>query len=555
MDLIGNGKTFKIPPYQRDYSWSEENWEDLWNDIIAMMSKPLERHFMGTLFIQEKKERNFVVIDGQQRLSTLNIFGLAVISTLNRLADQGIEPESNKERARHLQHRFIGEKDPASLMESTRLRLNNTDNFFYLNYLVQLTTPPNVRKFPKSNQLLWKCFQYFASKLHELEDDSSTGQAVASLLSVTVARRLYFICITVEDELDAYTFFETINARGLQLTVTDLLKNYLFSLVRVPADIELLHLQWESLLMSTEFDRFPEFLRYHLLCQHTQVPSHRVFKVVQNQTHSSGDVFTLMRELDQRSELFAAISDPNHDHWNEFPEAKPYVRELSLFQVYQMMPLIFAAWEFFSKDDFVRTLKVLSVMTFRYSIICKLNPNALDRVYPNVAKEVINQSATSPSDVFTLLKPVYVDDEIMRQKFSTFALNPRGQNKKIVKYILAQLEQQISGRPCDFETDHGTIEHILPEHPCQQWDETFPQKYQSASMYRLGNLTLLESTLNREIGNSTYDKKTTSYRESTYVMTRDIPKFAPEEWNLALLEHRQRQLSLTATHIWRSDFV
>ncbi|MCY4225899.1 MAG: DUF262 domain-containing protein, partial [Bacteroidetes bacterium] len=80
MDLIGNGKTFSLPPYQRDYSWSEQNWEDLWNDIVRMTEDTPDLHFMGTLFIQEKKDREFVVIDGQQRLTSLNIFGLAVIS-------------------------------------------------------------------------------------------------------------------------------------------------------------------------------------------------------------------------------------------------------------------------------------------------------------------------------------------------------------------------------------------------------------------------------------------------------------------------------------------
>ena len=229
---------------------------------------------------------------------------------------------------------------------------------------------------------------------------------MASLLSATVARKLYFICITVEDELDAYTLFETINARGLQLTITDLLKNYLFSLVRVPTDIELLQLQWESLLNSTEYERFPHFLRYHLLCNHEHVSRQRLFKIVRNQTLSNGDVFALMTELDQKADLFAAMFDPNHDHWNELPDAKPYIRELSLFQVDQMMPLIFATWEVFSQDDFVRVLKMLTVITFRYSVICKLNPNALDRVYPQAAQAVLHQSATSPSDVFTLIKSI-----------------------------------------------------------------------------------------------------------------------------------------------------
>ncbi|MCY4233565.1 MAG: HNH endonuclease family protein [Bacteroidetes bacterium] len=219
------------------------------------------------------------------------------------------------------------------------------------------------------------------------------------------------------------------------------------------------------------------------------------------------------------------------------------------------MPLIFATWEVFSQEDFARVLKLLSVITFRYSIICKLNPNLPDRVYPHAAKEVLSQSARTPSDVFTLIKSIYVDDEIMIKNFSTFALNPRGQNKKIVKYILATLEQDASGGTCDFETDHGTIEHILPENPMEQWDETFPPKYQRISMFRLGNLALLESSINRDIGNATYDKKSVAYHKSTYALTREIPEIAPEEWNLALLDKRQREFALKSIRLWRSDFA
>ena len=140
MELIGNGRSYSVPPYQRDYSWSEEEWEDLWNDIAGLTSGVQDHHFMGSLVIQGKSDREFLVIDGQQRLATLSLFALAIISKLNMMADEGVEPDSNKERAQQLRNRFIGEKDPASLTESTRLVLNHTDNSFYQDCLVQKET-------------------------------------------------------------------------------------------------------------------------------------------------------------------------------------------------------------------------------------------------------------------------------------------------------------------------------------------------------------------------------------------------------------------------------
>ena len=134
-ELIGNGKAYRVPPYQRDYSWSEEQWEDLWNDILELRTRPDERHYMGALVVEGKSDREFLIIDGQQRMATLSTLTLAVISKLRAMAERGFESEANKERAHELRNRFIGEKDPASLVESSRLFLNETDNAFYQDYL------------------------------------------------------------------------------------------------------------------------------------------------------------------------------------------------------------------------------------------------------------------------------------------------------------------------------------------------------------------------------------------------------------------------------------
>ena len=296
MELIGNGKLYRVPPYQRDYSWSEEQWEDLWNDIDELRSRSEDHHYMGALVVQGKSDREFLVIDGQQRLATLSLFALAVIDKLQGMADQEIEADANTERGRELRKRFIGEKDPASLTESTRLYLNETDNAFYQDYLVQLRTPLNPRGLPKSNRLLWECFRYFRDRLKTMKGLERDGRGIASLLSETLARQFLFILITVDDELNAYTVFETLNARGLELTTTDLLKNYLFSLVSVPTDLAVLQRRWQALIETVEQARFPTFLRYHMLCELPQVRSQRLFKLVRERTETPQDVFELLEQ-------------------------------------------------------------------------------------------------------------------------------------------------------------------------------------------------------------------------------------------------------------------
>ena len=555
MELIGNGKSFAVPPYQRDYSWTTEEWDDLWADITEIQSTPTERHYMGAVVVQAHTDRDFVVIDGQQRLATLTLLALAVIRRLEDLSRQDIEPEKNRERADTLLGRFVREKDVGSLQETSRLSLNETDDGFFKDYLVQRRDPQNPRRLPRSNALMWKCYRYFLDKLSEPESPYCDGESVASLLSETVSRQLLFILISVEDDLNAYTVFETLNARGVALTPTDLIKNYLFSRIKAKPDLDALQRRWRSLVETVGPEKFPEFLRYHYLTTHRKIRKSRLFKIVRTDVTTPTDVFGLLHALESRAELFAAMSDPNHEYWAESKEARGRVRELVLFKVTQMMPLVFTTREAFSPTDFDRVLKTLSVLSFRYNVVASRSRSELEPVYAEAAKAVADGTARMPRDVFRLLEAVYVDDAEFRREFETLSVNTRGPRKKQVRYILAQLETDTSGRSVDFETDPGTIEHILPENAGEVWDEAFPFNRRESFLYRIGNLTLLEGGFNRKIGNRPYAEKVGTYTESEYVLTQDIAERAPEEWTRALLEDRQRRLAQRAVQTWRSDFA
>ena len=215
LELLGNGRRFKVPPFQRDYSWSEEHWEDLWNDILALRNSADDRHYMGALVVEPVSDREFLIIDGQQRLATLSVIALVVIDRLRKLAAAGTDAAANEERATALRNRFIGEKDPASLVESSKLHLNETDNAFFQDYLVQLRDPLNPRGLPKSNRTLWDCFRWFGDRVARDQALAGDGAALAGLLSETIARKLLFILIAVDDELNPYAVFQTLNARGL----------------------------------------------------------------------------------------------------------------------------------------------------------------------------------------------------------------------------------------------------------------------------------------------------------------------------------------------------
>ena len=553
LELIGNGKAYRVPPYQRDYAWTEEEWEDLWNDVLDLLQESEGRHYMGALVVQGESDREFTIIDGQQRLATISILSLAVIAKLHRMADREIDAERNRERAMELRNRFVGEKDPASLIESSRMNLSLTDDAFYQDYLVQLREPPNPRGLPQSNSLLWRCFRYFSERLEALDDLEEDGEALARVLSETTARCLLFILIKVEDELDAYTVFETLNARGLELTTADLLKNYFFSRVRVQSDLEALQRRWQALIATVTLERFSDFLRYHFLCEQSGVRRERLFKLVRERVNTAQHVFNLLGALEHRAELFAALADANHEYWMERGDVKPYVQALILFRARQVTPVLFAAWERFSPDDFARVLKLVTVVSFRY-VVSGRNPNALEPAYHEAARAILDGIARRPGGVFAHLRSVYVDDGAFENSFAVYSLNPRG-SKKLVKYILCRLEERAGGVSRDPATEPATIEHIVPQNPSEDWFGSFTALEVDAATNRLGNMTLLESTVNRKVGNAPYTQKCTAYEGSVYALTREVAAMAPDEWTFALMENRQRHLARRATQVWRSDFA
>ena len=291
------------------------------------------------------------MIDGQQRIATLNLLVLAVIGYLQALADAGTEPDANRERAAALRAKFIGEKDPASLVEASKLSLNATDNAFYQDYLVQLRSPLNVRGLPKSNRLLWDCFSYFRRQVEAWLGTPADGTRLARLVSEAAGRQLMFIRIVVDDELIAYTVFETLHARGLELSATDLLKNYLFSRLRTPADLDALQRRWTSLMATVHQERFPEFLRYHLQCELPRVRSQRLFKLVRETVRDGAGVFSLLDALERRAGVFAALFDPARVLDRTARQRRPRTRPQRA-AVRRMTPLVFAAWEKLDEADF-----------------------------------------------------------------------------------------------------------------------------------------------------------------------------------------------------------
>ncbi len=551
-ELVANGRTYRVPRFQRDYSWEPDYWEDLWRDIEALLEDKGKLHYMGAIVVQSSDGRIFELIDGQQRFATLSLLALAVIERLKRLIESGVEAVENSERIEILRGAFLGDKDPASLTYRSKLRLNRNDDDFFQHRLLQFDFPPNPVRLPLSNKRMIDALNYFRSRLEQVQF-SEDGPELARFLTDVVGRRLIFIVITVEDELNAYTLFETLNARGVGLSPSDLIKNYLYGQVAASeADLDRLDRKWRDLIGRTRPDRFPEFLRHYLNCHEKRVRRESLFRITRSRARGAREVFSFVSDLEIYAELFAALPDPNHEYWREDSQRRRAIQALSCFGVTQVYPVLFAAYRQFSAGDFSSTLRMAAVISFRYNVVSQLSTSELEAHYNDAAIDILLGAIRSPRALFEALAPLYVADEKFKSDFSYFSIPAVGRRKKLVRYIAFELESDLQGRRIDPDADNGTLEHILPENPDEEWLEGFQPDEVEQEVHRLGNITLLEPALNRECANRTFREKMEIYRKSTYQLTRDISM--ADEWTPQEISGRQRRLAERAAAIWRLDF-
>lgn len=549
--LLSNGTHYEVPAYQRDYSWTEEHWEDLWDDILEI-ERTGRAHYMGAIVLTEQKADDYRIIDGQQRLATLSILVVAALRCLQDWIAADVQPEQNEQRKDLLHRAFLGGLHPVTLRTAPKLTLNSSNRRFYEGTLLTLQNPPSISALPAPEKSLWNALEFFRKKLREKFAEVQDGENLANFIYDVISTSLMFIQVTVEDEAGAYTVFETLNARGLELTAGDLLKNYLLSIVHSTGDGSLQQAveQWQVISNRVQARRLPEFLRHCLNSRRPYVRLERVYKSIRNDVKDARQVFDLLQELESASVLVEALDDPTHGFWNDFPDAKKSVRHLKLFGVVQYRPLAIACFAHLGEAELPRILKALDVISFRYNLILQRNTNKLEQVYNQIAMAVSTDKLTRGNDVVDALKnEIYVSDDEFREAFAKLEIQAGSKKTRQIRYILIALQKQEFGLDIDWETDSATVEHILPEHPDESWHQHFAGDLHERYVSRLGNYLLLEARLNaREASNRPYTEKVDVYQQSQYPGTSGL-RYA--EWTPRAIDERQMRMAKTATAIWK----
>ena len=556
--LLGNGLSYRVPPFQRDYSWTEDEWDDLWQDILGLFEKDGEaQHYMGYLVLQTSDNKRFDIIDGQQRLTTISIMILAGLSHLGDLVESNLDAENNKKRLEQLRSSYIGYLDPVTLVPQPKLELNRHNNRFYQTYLVSLEKLPQ-RGLNLSEHQLRKAFYWFRERLKaRCGMTVSSGKDLAFFLDALVDK-LFFTEIRVNDELNAFKVFETLNARGVRLSATDLLKNYLFSVISTQetheTELKALEDRWERIVGLLGSESFPEFLRVFWNSRNKLVRKSDLFKTIRKRILDRDAAFGLLRDLDQSAAVYSALRDPYDSSWNS--DEREALSQLLMFNVRQPLAMLMACHARFydgNRGAFTRILRAIAVLSFRYNVICNLQTHEQERLYSDIAWKVSSGSLTSSSDVIDALRVVYPDDDQFKIAFSEKELRTtNSRNKKVVRYIMFEIERLRSGHDFDFESALYSLEHILPEHPSEAWSNIEASR-QDRLIYRIGNMTPLETSRNGDLGNSDYTSKRTVYAQSAFRITRAVAEHY-DTWDEQKIDSRQSQMANLALGIWKIEF-
>ena len=550
--IIGNGKSYQVPIFQRDYSWDKDDWEDLWNDIEEIPND--KTHYLGYIVLQPtvEEDESYWIIDGQQRITTLSILALAVTALFEKWSKESIDADDNKIRFEKITERYLGNFSTSKLSISPKITLNRNNDDYYKSWLLKLRQPTALAKLKPSQRLLQKAFNYFFDQLKEKFKENQSGADLADYLEKIVGNGIVFTQIVVNNDLDAFKVFETLNARGVKLSTADLLKNYLFKLTHQLGDIDLEEAErrWQNINDTIRSNDLTTFIRHYWNSKYKLERQPTLFKAIKREIKTPLIAFEFLDKLEKISQYYTAFNNTNDELWEK--EEKVHLKVLELLNVTTCYSLMISALDFLPRNEFKILIRELSVVVFRYNL-SDLNPNEAERVFSKVANDIANKTIVTAKDAVLAMKNIYVADDNFEQAFSTVIVNTK-RKKELAKYILVKIENQIANKDYQPEEAVATIEHILPENPGGIWNDNFPIDIQEDYIYRLGNYALLEASINNKLDNNMpFADKLVEYKKSSYKLSNeycDYEKFDPK-----VIALRQSKMAKVAKGIWKSAYI
>jgi hypothetical protein len=548
---------YKVPRFQRPYSWDRENVEDFWEDSVVNSEGDC---FIGSIVVFKMKDTVKGIVDGQQRLTTITMLLCAL---RNALKDHG--HTSLAQGVQKLVERpDISNKDQFVLQTET--------SYPYLQELIQKFDPPDVEPDIGAEETLLKAaFDLLTTKISSTIDAVKADQSLseeeqkkrieknlADIRDKILCLKLIFI--ELDDEDDAYLAFETLNTRGKDLTVADLVKNHLTKLIRTKnANVDTTKDKWNTVVETLEDSeaelRVEEFLHHLWLSEYEYTTAKKLFKAIRKQVQkSSAKAFldTLLRE----SKLYRQIHEPAYGKWTKEEEPlQASLRALGLFRVKQQIPMVLSVLREYRKGGIklkhaVDILQAIENFHFKFTAISsQRSSGGISFMYALHARNLL-AAATLPeklneiSTLKTKLRAKIPSYQEFEATFSELGYSEQfTKQKKLVQYVLARFTSAAaSGIAIDMEK--MTIEHLASQ------NAKHPTALQANDIARIGNLLLVDNKLNGKLANKPFAEKKAALVKSNVPLDDLIT--AANDWQGPQIRKRTQQLAkLAYEKVWK----
>jgi len=546
IELDGIGHTIKdrrlaVPIYQRSYAWEEKHVIDLYDDLLTALRKSEDEYFIGSVVISAGSDRDEVV-DGQQRLATIAILISAIRDHFYSLDDH--------ERANGIQAEYLSKRDRRTQEVIPNLQLNNNDNDFFYKKIILFNEEP-VEATRASHERIAEAYNIARKKIRAFVSTDSNPTGTLLDICDYIDNHLKIIVVLVPNHANAFTIFETLNDRGLDLAISDLLKNFLLG--QSDNRLEEVQENWAkmyTLLESTDNESLVvTFIRHYWSSIYGLTRERELYNRIKRRISSKQRAVDLSIELEKAARVYVALIDTSQSYWNDYTlESKGHMATLNLFRMTQMRPLLLAIMDKFTTNEVQKSLKFLVAVSVRFLITGGLGGGALEAQFSDRAKEISDEKITTKNELRESMSRAIPSDTAFFESFKTTSVS----KQYLARYYLLTLENAARGQNNpelipNADTSSVNLEHILPKSLSSDWNFTTDQH--RAYLKRLGNLAIMSTRLNSEIGNSSFEVKKPYYGASDFVLTRSIAE--QDSWNESQVNERQEEMARLAINTWK----
>ncbi|MGN8458133.1 GmrSD restriction endonuclease domain-containing protein [Helicobacter pylori] len=542
LEFIRESQTnqFVIPIYQRLYSWKKEQCEQLWDDIIKIGGNDkMNGHFIGSILyvrVDDTHSSPLLIIDGQQRLTTITLLFIALRDHLND-EDEFLEKFSRQK----IQNRYLTNNDEKG-DKKFRLILSESDKDTLLSLIDE-----NKRKPSEPSLKIIGNFKLFEEWIRKNTDKLETiFKGLEKLMIVWIALK--------KGKDDPQLIFESMNSKGVELTQTDLIRNYIVMETEIKKQEGFYNQYWRA--MEEDFKQnetlFNQFVRHYLTIKTREIPNiNKVYEAFKDYRQKKGiEVEVLLQDLQKYCGYFCQIVFKKEAD-KDLNKALSFLVDLEMDVVYPLLLELYSDYSdgVLSKQDFIPIIALTESYICRRAV-CGLGTKSLNKVFSSFTKKINkDQYLESIKAHFLSLEKTtgkFPKDSEFKDSLITIDFYKFKKNK----YFLERLENFDTKEPVN--TQKCNIEHIMPQTLTPKWQRDLGENFQAIHdkyLHTIGNLTL--TGYNEEYSNNSFQEKRDmekGFKQSPLRLNqslKDLEVFGEEE-----IKKRANDLADWALKIW-----